>query len=368
MIDGVHSKNEEPKKNWVKNKNVKNLSLDLNSQVPVMQTPITVIHPSEYPNPDLTSEQPLRQLANLVDSIKPEYLQEGPQVQPQDPPVQVNVVEEGEISEAGNFQYGILEELLADVGVWYPCPIHNVGMNEVHSHKEWIQSVYLTCPIDNCPVFMDLKDFSTYNDQCRRQGHEWITLDKIAVMKCECDRQEGLEIAYAMGNATKLEEHAKEDIFEIAQLIGFSKFKKKASIKTQKADVRNYYALGKHRILRMVLFVDIFHQGKWLVPRTEMDLKFYLNPVVLYFNVEDNPGAEEVRQNADHIKLTFYVCLVSLNPSVYDNAMSIITKSPAKYPIIRTEMRQFPLDIGATSKEIMNRLTGKYPRESCWEF
>ena len=103
----------------------------------------------------------------------------------------------------------------------------------------------------------------------------------------------------------------------------------------------------------MVLFVDIFHQGKWLVPRTEMDLKFYLNPVVLYFNVEDNPGAEEVWQNADHIKLTFYVCLVSLNPSVYDNAMSIITKSPAKYPIIRTEMRQFPLDNGATSKEIM---------------
>ncbi|PFX23496.1 hypothetical protein AWC38_SpisGene11983 [Stylophora pistillata] len=135
-----------------------------------------------------------------------------------------------------------------------------------------------------------------------------------------------------------------------------------ASILTQKAGARKYYVGGKHRVLRMVPFVDIFHQGKWIAPRTEMDLKFYLNPVALYFNAEANPGAEEVRQHVDDIKLTFYVCLVSLNPSVYDNAMSIITKSPAKYPIIRTEMRQFPLDNGATSKEIINPFNGKIPQ------
>ncbi|PFX20679.1 hypothetical protein AWC38_SpisGene14839 [Stylophora pistillata] len=70
----------------------------------------------------------------------------------------------------------------------------------------------------------------------------------------------------------------------------------KASVLTQKADARNYYAGGKSRVLRMVPFVDIFYQGKWLAPRTEMDLKFYLNPVALYFNAEDNPGDEEVRQ------------------------------------------------------------------------
>ena len=32
----------------------------------------------------------------------------------------------------------------------------------------------------------------------------------------------------------------------------------KASIKTQKADARSYYVGGKHRVLRMVPFVDIF--------------------------------------------------------------------------------------------------------------
>ena len=44
----------------------------------------------------------MRQLANLVDSIKPEYVQEGPQVQPQVPPQvqkKEEVMEEGEISE-----------------------------------------------------------------------------------------------------------------------------------------------------------------------------------------------------------------------------------------------------------------------------
>ena len=84
----------------------------------------------------------------------------------------------------------------------------------------------------------------------------------------------------------------------------------------------------------------------------------------MYFNAESNPGDEQVRQHVDNIKLTFYVCLVSLNPSVYDNAMSIITKTPAKYPIIRTEMRQFPLDTAAVYKEIINLFNGKFLRES----
>ena len=42
--------------------------------------------------------------------------------------------------------------------------------------------------------------------------------------------------------------------------------------------------------------------------------------------------------------------------------MSMMTKTPAKYPMIRTEMRQFPLEDGATSKEINNPLNGKGPQ------
>ncbi|PFX25092.1 hypothetical protein AWC38_SpisGene10306 [Stylophora pistillata] len=257
MIDGVPQVAQQSKKNWTKKKNVKNLSLDLNSLVPVMQTPVKVVCPSD--NPEMTTEEPLRQLANLVDSIKPDVpqpiqQQPIPQTAPP-PPVEVHVLEEGEIPEAGNCQYDTLEDLLASVGVCYPCPIHNSGMNEVHSQKEWIQDVFLTCSVDNCPVFTSLKEYATYYDRCRRQGHEWFNLDRIASMKCECGETptldmskseyiynqlsnresiyfldlQGLQIAYAMGNATKLEELTREDIFEIAQLIGFDKFKKVSS-------------------------------------------------------------------------------------------------------------------------------------------
>lgn len=76
-------------------------------------------------------------------------------------------------------------------------------------------------------------------------------------------------------------------------------------------------------------------------------------------------ATEQGRINTDDIKLTFYLCLVTLNPSVYMELTSTMSKTPAKYPVIRTEMRQFPLDNRATSKEINNPFNGKmYHRES----
>lgn len=93
-----------------------------------------------------------------------------------------------------------------------------------------------------------------------------------------------------------------------------------------------------------------------------MELKFYLNPVALFFTGEANLPAEEVQHNAEDIKLTFHLCVISLNPTVYMSMMSMMTKTPAKYPTVRTEMRQFPLDNGATPKEIINPFNGKVPQ------
>ncbi|CAH3133058.1 unnamed protein product [Pocillopora meandrina] len=134
------------------------------------------------------------------------------------------------------------------------------------------------------------------------------------------------------------------------------------SIKRQRAVATEYYAGGKRRILRMKPFIDAFHQGKWIVPKTLLELEFYLNPAALFMNGEANPPSEEVRVNPEDIKLTFFLCLVSLNPAVYMSMMSMMTKTPTKYPMIRTEMRQFPLDNGATSKEINNPFNGKVPQ------
>ncbi|CAH3169431.1 unnamed protein product [Pocillopora meandrina] len=97
-------------------------------------------------------------------------------------------------------------------------------------------------------------------------------------------------------------------------------------------------------------------------PQNSFELEFYLNPAALFMNGEANPPSEEVRVNPEDIKLTFFLCLVSLNPAVYMSMMSMMTKTPTKYPMIRTEMRQFPLDNGATSKEINNPFNGKVPQ------
>ena len=111
--------------------------------------------------------------------------------------------------------------------------------------------------------------------------------------------------------------------------------------------------------LRMKPFVDVFHQGKWIVPRTLLEFEFYLNAAALFMNGEANPPDEASRVNPQDIKLTFHLCLVQLNPSAYNELMLTMFKTRAKYPMIRTEMRQFPLDNGASSKEINNRFHGK---------
>lgn len=132
MIDGVPQQQQQPKKkkNWQRKKNVTNLSLDLDSHVPVMQTPVKVVYPTDIPE-NTSQSPPLKELEKLVESIKPEIPQ-----QPIPPSVETLVLEEGEIPDSGNYQYGTLQELLASVGVCCPCPIHNEGMNEIHSQRE----------------------------------------------------------------------------------------------------------------------------------------------------------------------------------------------------------------------------------------
>ena len=135
-----------------------------------------------------------------------------------------------------------------------------------------------------------------------------------------------------------------------------------ASIKAQKKEARDLYSEGKRRILRMKPFVEIFHQGKWIVPRTSFEMDFYLNPASIFSNGESNLPTESVRVHADDVKLSFYMCLVKLNPSTYMDMMGLLSKSAALYPFVRTEMRQYPLDNGATYKEINNPFNNKVPQ------
>ena len=78
-----------------------------------------------------------------------------------------------------------------------------------------------------------------------------------------------------------------------------------ASIKAQKKEARDLYSEGKRRILHMKPFLEIFHQGEWIVPCTSFEMDFYLNPASIFFNGESNPPTESVRMHVDDVKLSF---------------------------------------------------------------
>ncbi|PFX33328.1 Uncharacterized protein F54H12.2 [Stylophora pistillata] len=349
MIDGIPQVAQEPKskKNWSKKKNSKNLTLDI-------------------PPPSQTVEEWKEFWKQRVEACK---AQDEPPPPP--PPVQVEVVEEGEIPEAGAEQNPSLN--LLRVPPVYLSTVKS-RFTKVSPQTSSITPIEVYVPkqtefIDLTKSFVELDlAFKTTDDGnltlgADNNGHILPPVNNIAhsLFKqvnvklngtliteqvdmyhlktyiqtlLNFDRADGETILGPAGWRNDIDSPEMSTANSVTTGNGAKdalSANHKASTKTQKADARSYYVGGNHRVLRMVPFVDIFQKGKWLATRTEMDLKFYLN-------------------------------LYPSNPSVYDNAMSLITKTPAKYLIIRTEMRQFPLDNGATSKEIINPFNGKIPQ------
>ena len=113
----------------------------------------------------------------------------------------VVVVEEGEVAPegTGDYPYASLDELLYDVEVSYPCPIHYTQMGELKSKKEDCPDVFLRCQEKFCPTFCDVKDYNDYYYGCKEQGHSWFTLDTISRMVCEC----GLILTFSMSKSDK---------------------------------------------------------------------------------------------------------------------------------------------------------------------
>ena len=125
------------------------------------------------------------------------------------------------------------------------------------------------------------------------------------------------------------------------------------TIRNMKEDARESFVSGKRVLMRMRPFVDI--------PRTSLDMKFYLNPIKLVF---DGITTEIPREfKTEDIKVSLHLCLVSLNPATSVDYMKRLEKRTAMYPIVHTEMRQFPFDKGVTYREIINPFNGKVPQK-----
>ena len=70
-----------------------------------------------------------------------------------------------------------------------------------------------------------------------------------------------------------------------------------------------------------------------------------------------------VRMVPEDIKMRFYLCQLRLNDSVYRGLTTqIATKHKiATYPVVRNEVRSFPLPAGLQRKEITNPFQSRVP-------
>ncbi|PFX15712.1 hypothetical protein AWC38_SpisGene20062 [Stylophora pistillata] len=114
-----------------------------------------------------------------------------------------------------------------------------------------------------------------------------------------------------------------------AAFTGASKSRQE-TITNMKEDAREFFISGKRALMRMKPFVDIFNQGRWIIPRTSLDLEFYLNPIKLVFDREKGMPTEVPREfQTEDLKLSLNLCLVSLNPTTSVDFMKRLNKTKA---------------------------------------
>ena len=132
----------------------------------------------------------------------------------------------------------------------------------------------------------------------------------------------------------------------------------KDALATQKAEL-DHYAGGKRRFLRFKPLLEAFQLSKVLVPGVQMNIQFYLNPPSIFM---DGVGLA-VRMVPEDIKMRFYLCQLRLNDRVYRGLTTqIATKHKiATYPVVRSEVRSFPLQAGLQRKEITNPFQSRVP-------
>ena len=103
--------------------------------------------------------------------------------------------------------------------------------------------------------------------------------------------------------------------------------------------------------------------GRLLAPQVEMVLELFCNkPEFFLFGTKtSSTGAKnQVTLGKDNIKVTFDLCRLNLNSSVYnDLKLKIDVRSKwASYPIVRSEIRTFSFD-GRTTLWMVGLLDNK---------
>lgn len=109
-------------------------------------------------------------------------------------------------------------------------------------------------------------------------------------------------------------------------------------------------------ILRGFLHCDILRQGKFMINNVETKLTLVKNPAAFYIMAPTNDYT--VRITHAHLEVT----KVKLNPTLLNSLSSQLTKTNAKYPVRRSEIKTFTVPAGERQKCKDGLFTGQMPR------
>lgn len=120
-----------------------------------------------------------------------------------------------------------------------------------------------------------------------------------------------------------------------------------------------HYAGGKRRMLRFKPLLEAFQLSKVLVPGVQINIQFYMNQPSIF---TDGVG-QTARMVTEDIKVRLYLCQLRLNETVYRGLTTQMAtkRKMATYPVVRSEVRSFPLQAGLQRKEISNPFQSRVP-------
>ena len=119
------------------------------------------------------------------------------------------------------------------------------------------------------------------------------------------------------------------------------------------------YAAGVTRTLIMVPHIEVFHLNKLLIPQVQIGIQLYFNPVELWSL--QYAGAVAFRLDPEDVKVKLYLCQIRLNPSVYRELMSDMSKKIVSYPTVRSEIRTYNIARNTLHHEINNPFQNRLP-------
>ena len=134
--------------------------------------------------------------------------------------------------------------------------------------------------------------------------------------------------------------------------------KSQSFVRDLRAEITKY-AGGVTRTLIMVPHIEVFHLNKLLIPQVQIGIQLYFNPVELWSLQYD--GAVAFRLNPEDVKVQLYLCQIRLNPSVYRELMSDMTKKIVSYPTIRSEIRTYNIARNTLHYEINYPFQNRLP-------